>query len=154
MNQYILPNNKLVDTEMIFIAMEDSNLVNEYFLDSETGEVEIIFDAEEDREKHLEQMENKRYIAIDRIPSYEFYNCMDEFVRVVVGSEDKNLEERLLIALDGKGAFRRFKDVISNAGEWPNRWYKWKDNYLENELKEWLTTLPVKIQEVERVDKK
>lgn len=38
----------------------------------------------------------------------------------------------------GKGAFRRFKDVLHVAGDkWIQAWYQWKDDHLNEEMKQW-----------------
>ena len=35
----ILPNGKPIDEDMVEVAMEDSNLANRYYLNTQTGEV-------------------------------------------------------------------------------------------------------------------
>jgi hypothetical protein len=48
----------------------------------------------------------------------------------------------------GKGAFRRFKDVLHSVGdEWVQAWYRWRDDQLNKAMKEWFAGLPVKITE-------
>lgn len=54
---------------MVLLGLEDSDINNHYFLDSRTGEVEIISEfAEDDVSERLEKLEEERYIAINPIP--------------------------------------------------------------------------------------
>lgn len=148
---YLLPNNKKIKDDGILEAMEDSDLTNHYFLDAKTGEVEIIpemFDEEADERLEKIEEQSDRYFCIPQIPSYEQYKWMEEFVQDFVGREDKNLQEKLEIALDGKGAFSRFKNVLLVAGGgWFDAWEEWKRNYLYEELEVWLAGLPIDIKE-------
>ena len=47
------------------------------------------------------------YVAIERIPSYEAYQWMVDFVDEMVAPADEHAAEKLSLALDGKGAFRQ-----------------------------------------------
>jgi hypothetical protein len=52
--------------------------------------------------------------------------------------EDANRAERLGIAIEGRGAFRRFKDVLSR---WPgemDRWLAFSDERKRGRAREWL----------------
>ena len=52
--------------------------------------------------------------------------------------------EKLSIALMGKGAFRRFKDVLHGVGdEWVQAWYHWRDDHLHKAMQEWFASLPM-----------
>lgn len=84
--------------------------------------------------------ETGRYVEIPRKPSYESYNLMLEFTGSVKGSR---LREKLDIALDGKGAFRRFKNVLSGYPEEKKRWFAFKDRRLKQEVIEWLNSLGI-----------
>jgi hypothetical protein len=53
------------------------------------------------------------------------------------------LIEKLEIALDGKGAFRRFKNVISDYPEEEKRWFAFKDKRMREEVIEWLNDLGI-----------
>lgn len=143
---YRLPNDEVVDVEDITMAMENGSWEHYYFLDTETGKVELITEDMANHEELLEKMESDRYVAINNIPSYTKYEWMEDFVKTKIEKEDKNLAEKFWIALDGKGAFRRFKNVLHIAGDkWVKAWYKWKEDRLLHELDEWLENLPIKI---------
>lgn len=138
-----LPNGKPIDMTMLEAAMEDSDLANSYFLNLVTGEVVFFSDylglSEED-EQLLEEIDGStEYVAIERIPSHEAYQWMVDFVEEVVAPADENAAEKLSIALDGKGAFRRFKDTLHRVDEqWLQAWYQWRDKRLKAAVDEWV----------------
>jgi hypothetical protein len=141
-----LPNGKPVDLEMLEAAMEDSDLTTRYFLNLVTGEVVFFSDdlglSDED-ERLMEEIEGSDdYVAVERISSHEAYQWMVDFVDEVVAPTDEQAAEKLYIALDGKGAFRRFKDTLYRVDEqWRQAWYQWKDRRLEATVQEWLESV-------------
>ena len=82
------------------------------YLDTKTGEIIRIFDEalsgidDTKLEEKIEAGLNVRYFAIPEQDSHEDYEDMADFTRTI---EDKNFQEKLEIALDVSGAFRRFK---------------------------------------------
>jgi hypothetical protein len=149
---FTLPNGKPIDTDMIELAMEDGNLGNSYYLNTLTGEVVFLSeftDTAEEIEKRLEEIETSDdYIPVERIPSHEAYQWMEDFVAEIVAPKDALAAEKLSIALMGKGAFRRFKDVLHHVGDdWVQAWYRWRDDQLKKAMKEWFASLPVTITE-------
>lgn len=48
------------------------------------------------------------------------------------------LQRMLEVALNGKGAFRRFKDVLPDFPEERNRWFQFRDARLHQRILEWL----------------
>ncbi len=147
-----LPNGKPIDIDMVELALEDGNLENSYCLNIQTGEVTFLSeltDTADEREKRLEEIEaSDDYIPIERIPSHEAYQWMEDFVAEIVAPKDAQTAEKLSIALMGKGAFRRFKNVLHHVGEeWVQAWYHWRDDQLYKAMKEWFAGLPVAITE-------
>jgi len=84
--------------------------------------------------------ESGRFVDIPRKPSYEAYDLMVEFTGSV---KNRRLREKLEIALDGKGAFRRFKNVIADYPDEEKRWFAFKDKKLREEVVEWLNDLGI-----------
>jgi hypothetical protein len=147
-----LPNGKPIDTDMVEVAMEDGNLENSYYLNSLTGEVVFLSDFTDtayEIEKRLEEIESSGdYVPIERVSSHEAYQWMENFVAEIVAPKDARAAEKLSIALMGKGAFRRFKDVLHSVGdEWVQAWYHWRDDQLHMAMKEWFESLPLTIIE-------
>lgn len=83
----------------------------------------------------IEEDYGTRYIPIPTIPSWESYKVMEDFIETV---EDENLQEKLYIAIDGKGAFRRFKNVLLYYSEKRERWFKFRDAKLMEHIMKWL----------------
>jgi len=81
------------------------------YIEKATGEVLVVVDGQtDDEEKRRRIAEHPEgYIRIEPASSREQYRWMERFVASV---EDPVLRDRLLISIDGKGAFRRFKDVL------------------------------------------
>jgi hypothetical protein len=60
---------------------------------------------------------------------------MERFVQSVT---DDALRERLILAIDGKGAFRRFKDVLLSYPVERDRWFTYRANLLHIYINGWL----------------
>jgi hypothetical protein len=141
-----LPNGNSIDLDMLEAAMEDSDLENRYFLNLVSGKVVFFSDdlglSDED-ELLLEEIDGSNdYVAIERIPSYVAYQWMVDFVDEMVAPADEHAAEILSIALNGKGAFRRFKDTLHRVDEqWLQAWYQWRDKQLKAAVDEWLKSV-------------
>jgi hypothetical protein len=61
---------------------------------------------------------------------------MEDFVASVT---DAGRADRLAIAIEGRGAFRRFKDVISRWPDEQERWYRFSDERCRGRARQWLT---------------
>jgi len=152
-----------VDIDEIAFTMETSDeFENITLFDTETGEIvsipnELMSAVESDDEQALQDLpdwgrdligtaesivrdESGRFVDIPRKPSYEAYNLMVEFASSVT---NKHLREKLEIALDGKGAFSRFKKVISDYPDEEKRWFAFKDKRMREEVIEWLNDLGI-----------
>lgn len=141
-----LPNGKPIDLDMLETAMEDADLANRYFLNLLTDEVVFFSDylglSDEDERLSEEIDGSDDYVAIERIPSHEAYQWMVDFVDDMVAPADEQAAEKLSIALNGKGVFRRFKDTLYRVDEqWLQAWYQWRDKQLKAAVDEWLKSV-------------
>ena len=69
---------------------------------------------------------------------------MQTFVAHIVVPKNERVAEKLFVALRGKGAFRRFKDVLYAVGdEWVQAWYHWREDHLHQVMKDWFESLSV-----------
>ena len=142
----MLPNGNPIELDMLEAAMEDSDLSNRYYLNLVTGKVVFFSDdlgiTDEDERLSEEIDESDDYIAVDRISSHEAYQWMVDFVNEMVAPTDENAAEKLSIALEGKGAFRRFKDTLYRVDEkWQQAWYQFRDSQLKAAVEEWLKSV-------------
>ncbi len=69
---------------------------------------------------------------------------MEDFVDTV---ENKSLRKKLALALNGKGAFRRFKDILSDYPKEREDWFKYKNEKTAELVTEWLKENNLKIEE-------
>ena len=60
---------------------------------------------------------------------------MELFIDTV---ENLNLQKRLFKAIHGKGAFRRFKNILSDYPVWQEKWYEFRDARQKERVIEWL----------------
>ena len=133
-----------IDLDELCSAMEDSSYENKYYLDLRTGEILFLSDHMDDEE--TEKLEDKideepdRYERIHRVGSDEGYEDMDDFITTV---EDEHLAELLEVAINGKGAFRRFKDVLLGYPEERERWFRFRDDRMQERAREWLDDVGV-----------
>jgi hypothetical protein len=52
--------------------------------------------------------------------------------------DDPDTADRLSIAISGRGAFRRFKDVLSRSPDLMERWYGFADDRQRGRARAWL----------------
>ena len=137
-----------IDLGELCSAMADSSYEHEYYLDLETGEILFISDYMDDEEtgKLKDQVEedSDRYERIPEAESHKGYEDMVEFIATV---KDERLVELLEVAINGKGAFRRFKDVLLNYPEERESWFQFKDDRMEEKALEWLDDIDVSLIE-------
>ena len=137
-----------IDLDELYDAMENSSYEVEYYLDLETGEILFVSEDMDDEEtgklKNQIEEELDRYELIPKAESYEGYRDMQAFIATV---EDDHLSELLEVAINGKGAFRRFKDVLLNYPEERERWFQFKDDRMKERALEWLDDIDVTLVE-------
>lgn len=76
-----------------------------------------------------------RWLAVWCEGSRDAYGDMEDFIE---GISDRDRADRLSIAISGRGAFRRFKDVLAR---WPcelDRWYAFSDERQRGRGRTWL----------------
>ena len=79
------------------------------YLNVETGDVVRIVDGIAEPSTHVRIAADAGYLRVEPVSSREQYRWMERFIQMLEASE---LREALTQAIDGKGAFRRFKDVL------------------------------------------
>jgi hypothetical protein len=126
-----------LDWDALEIAVERNSPDTDSYLDLTTGRVLTITtgdpEAAINRQNISENIRN--FIRIDPASSREQYRWMEKFVGSVV---DEPLRERLIISIDGKGAFRRFKDVLLAYPAERERWFSYRADLLHWHIQQWL----------------
>ena len=137
-----------IDLDELCSAMENSSYEHEYYLDLDNGEILFLSEYMDDKEtrKLKDQIEEDfdRYERIPKAESHEGYEDMVDFIATV---KDKRLTELLEVAINVKGAFRRFKDVLLNYPEERERWFQFKDDRTQERALEWLDDIDVSLIE-------
>lgn len=84
--------------------------------------------------------EGSRCLAVPYQDSREAYRDMEAFIETVA---DEHLAELLAMAIDGRGAFRRFKGVLARYPEVRERWFQFKDERLRQRALGWLASIGI-----------
>jgi hypothetical protein len=129
-----------VDLEELRLALEDASYEHKYFLDTETGEVIVVFEMFDDEEAQrqlaeIDAAEPGRYLQVPRADSRKGYDDMQDFIDAV---SDEHLQELLNVAIQGRGAFRRFKDVLARHPGEQQQWFDFQAARLDARAREWL----------------
>jgi len=110
-----------------------------------TGEVIRVVDGVADPATHARIAADPNYMRVDPVSSREQYRWMERFIATV---EEGPLRQKLLQSIDGKGAFRRFKDVLVAYPVDRERWFTFRSERLRTCMESWLEAQGV--QAVER----
>jgi hypothetical protein len=126
-----------LDWDALEIAVERNSPDTDSYLDLTTGRVLTITtgdpEAAINRQTVSENIRN--FLRVEPASSREQYRWMERFVGSVV---DEPLRERLIISIDGKGAFRRFKDVLLAYPAERERWFSYRADLLHWHIQNWL----------------
>lgn len=133
-------NKEELEVPVAWEALEDAFENNapevHSYLHFDTGEVIRIVDGVADPSMHSRILGDSRYLRIDPVSSREQYRWMERFIATV---EEEELRRRLNIAIDGKGAFRRFKDALMSHPVDRERWFAFRSERLRSCMDSWLT---------------
>src|SRR5205085_11118094 len=125
-----------VDWEALEDAFENNAPQVRGYLHLTTGEVLRVVDGVADPQMHARISADPNYLRIDPVSSREQYRWMERFIPMV---DDTELRQKLGQAIDGKGAFRRFKDVLMTFSADRERWFAFRSERLRTFLEAWLT---------------
>lgn len=125
-----------VDWEALEDAFENNAPEVHSYLHLSTGEVLRVVDGVADPQMHVRIASDANYLRIDPVSSREQYRWMERYIPMV---EEPDLRSKLTVAIDGKGAFRRFKDVLMAYGPERERWFTFRSERLRTFMEAWLT---------------
>lgn len=133
----IVSGSPVPDWAALETAFEHNAPDTHSYLDLQTGQVVTVIDSrpEDEEKRQLIRRGGSRFVHLDPASSREQYRWMERFVASV---EDPTLRERLILAIDGKGAFRRFKDVLLSYPVERDRWFAYRSNLLHIYIDNWL----------------
>ncbi len=119
-----------VDLEMLVMALEDHSYESSWWLDPATGAVEYC-SVDDDPE----EFESRGLVYVHPGDSGEAYQDMVDFTHLV---GDEGARDLLFRALEGRGAFRRFKDTLLEFPELREQWFSFHDLRMQRRAIEWL----------------
>jgi len=99
------------------------------------GELGAEGPAESRKEQEMVEDIMAPMIPIPQANSHDDYNLMVEFAATV---RDRHLRDMLEVALDGRGAFRRVRNVLARYPKERERWFKFRDEDLRRRIDAWL----------------
>lgn len=136
---------------VVMVTEDDSDVVNSFFDEVDTEGCE---DPKAEFEKWLKDNDHpdwqeesireaflvetefpERFIRVPKQESRDGYEDMVAFAEYL---EDKHLQELLFVALNGKGAFRRFKDVLASYPDEREKWFKFSEERVTGRILDWL----------------
>jgi hypothetical protein len=128
------------DLDEIALALSDQSVYDEHvhLIDPRTGEMVLwTRDGGIDGKTPVDLDDLDRdLVAIDPLPSYVWHKDMADFTELV---SDDQAARRLARAINGRGAFRRFKDELHE--EYPHlltAWYAFRDARAARRAVDWL----------------
>ena len=124
-----------IDWEALEDAFENNAPEVHSYLHLVTGDVLRVVDGVADPQMHARIAADQGYLRVDPVSSREQYRWMERFIPMV---EDDELRGKLSQAIDGKGAFRRFKDVLMSHAEERERWFGYRSERLKTFMDAWL----------------
>jgi Uncharacterised protein family (UPF0158) len=130
-----------VDWEALEDAFENNAPEVHSYLHLTTGEVLRVVDGVADPQMHVRIASDGNYLRIDPVSSREQYRWMERFIPL---AEDADLREKLTHAIDGKGAFRRFKDVLMSFADEREKWFNFRSERLRTFMEAWLGAHAIK----------
>lgn len=117
-----------VDLRSLADALEDHSDETVWYLDPRTGKIQpFLPNDDEEPEDDL--------VAVEPIDSRESYTDMEMFVDRV---RDPRARDLLSRAIQGRGAFRRFKDTLVEFPELRTAWFAFHDARMERRAIRWL----------------
>ena len=145
------PEGPLRSVPIAWEALEDAFENNapevHSYLNLETGDVIRVVDGVAEPSMHNRVRSDASYMRIDPVSSREQYRWMERYIATI---DDPEFRQRLVSAIDGKGAFRRFKDVLMNQPVDRERWFAFRSERLRTAMQSWLDAHGIEVQEREK----
>ncbi|MCL2152457.1 MAG: UPF0158 family protein [Oscillospiraceae bacterium] len=124
---------KKLDLNNAADIFEEINSDTNHFYNVETGEFDYYGDFMGLDEVDTEKFEDDVWVALPSSQDLGDYDIMSDFADTV---SDSNKSDLLYSALDGRGAFRRFRDALDSV-DLTDKWYAFKRKAYINKAREW-----------------
>ncbi len=126
-----------VDLEELAMVLEGDPVHGDGRIDLRTGEVwpQAAIEYAEEMGENDDGEDPGRWLWIACEGSRAGYRDMESFISDL-GNPD--IADRLNIAISGRGAFRRFKDLLSGSPDLMERWFSFADDRQRGRARAWL----------------
>ena len=124
----------MVKLDDIIEALQETSQEIDFYYNPDNKEMFMsnIGDYEDLNEDELDELFAKSIMLPTRYEINE-YSMMESFIETI---DDKTIHNQLLIAINGQGAFRRFKDTCLNF-DIIEKWYKFRDEKYKRIAIDW-----------------
>lgn len=125
-----------VKLEEVVEALDLANDETQFLYDVKNEKIIMVYDGLVDGIKNpelIEEIEFGEYISLPENFEINEYQMMEEFILKLPRG---NSQRVLAHAIQGKGAFRRFKDRLYDVGL-VKEWYSFRDGAYEKLAREW-----------------
>lgn len=128
-------NTMKVKLDDIIEAIEFTDQYTHYFLDQTTGEIVMVSEmgmTSSEQEEAYNLLDEHGFYRLPTSHDLQEYDVMESFIDTVPVADG----EKLSRAIQGRGAFRRFKDEVRRL-DLENAWYSWRDDAHKRAAIEW-----------------
>lgn len=126
-----------VDLEELSWILEGDGMSGDGRIDLRTGEVWPDSALEDLDEADDDEDDAERWLYVGCEGSHEGYRDMEDFIATVA---DPDRADRLAIAVCGRGAFRRFKDVLERWPDEQARYFVFSEERRRGRSRSWLVS--------------
>ncbi len=101
---------------------------------------EIGLEEREEEDERIVDALMESFVQVPQADTREDYNVMVDYVATV---QHPHLRGLLEVDLDGRGAFRRFRDVLARYPDERERWFEFRDDETRRQIDAWLEAVGV-----------
>jgi hypothetical protein len=122
-----------LDLNMVANEFDMVNSETYLFYNRETGEYDFYNEYMDMEDDNPEKYEDDIWIAAPNQRDLDEYSIMENFIDTVPDLQKKEL---LSVVIEGRGAFRRFKDTLYRV-DLVDEWYSFKHNAFVEIARQW-----------------
>ena len=145
-----------IDFEMLALAFDNTDINHHHFIDAQDNEIVFVNEwVESDALERLDAIsENKgRYIAVPKRSSDDEFRLMETFVYLLMEESPDGPIDEFDKALRRPKPFHNFKKLLAQHPEIKEKWYRYKNNAIKNEVINWLVEKGIELENHELVPK-
>jgi hypothetical protein len=136
-------NLSSIDRESLSRALDDHDPDRELYLSLIDGSLQVFVlseatDETRARQERIQSELGKSYVRVSSMTSQEAFEEMEDFADSL---EDVSTRDMLFKTLEGKGAFRRFREVMLESAPLRERWNDFRAERSKNRLEKFIRIL-------------